>query len=803
LLFIFKDLSDMRKLTADQLYRFTSIDDQDFQTNHSDTKEFMRRFHPRAYQSLNFGLHLRRNQNHIFIMGEPGVGRIGMTKSMLREAAKRKAIPQDVVLVSDFTETNKTQYLFFDAGHGHAFKQAIEELITQLKSQLPVVFDGHAYQLKNQQLENELLAKQENAIAPALDLAESLSIEVQQNENNFVLYAVVEGERLRMADLKKLDEPLQKQFMQALDQVEETLNKGLTHFPFLQHEYMDAGKRLNTEVTNAHLAPLIDTLKMEFGENKAVRGYLEALKNAIVSKLHLFWDQSADQVTSAAQTSMEELLAEQSGMSVFEVNLLVDHTGLKHAPVIYEQNASMPKLFGYTINSASANVTDPLTLAMNHQAGLLQKANGGYLMLSIQSVLKDPEIWSNLKAALMSKRLTFEIPSSSSVVPYHLPDYPLDVTLVLVGQAEHFYALQELDAQFNRLFKVQVEFEAELKRTAEHELVLAKQLASEVEAWDDLPVRPSALERLIEYASRLVESQERLYTNKALLRDVLAEANAFARAHDQQEVTRDIIEDTIAQRDFHTGLMEDYYHRAIIEEQVLIKVVGRHIGMVNGLTVLTVGRQSFGQPVRITAQASAGDEGVVDIEREIEMAGPIHSKGLLILSGYLRGRYMKHKSLGFSASIVMEQTYDGVEGDSASSAELLALISSISQVPLRQDIAVTGSVNQCGEIQPIGGVNEKIEGFFKVCKARGLTGSQGVIIPEANTKHLMLNAEVREAVNDQHFHLYAMSHIDDALQLLSGTEVGEIDTKGHYPKGSLNEKVMLALTEMNAKNNDH
>jgi len=219
--------------------------------------------------------------------------------------------------------------------------------------------------------------------------------------------------------------------------------------------------------------------------------------------------------------------------------------------------------------------------------------------------------------------------------------------------------------------------------------------------------------------------------------------------------------------------------------------------------VLTVGRQSFGQPVRITAQASAGDEGVVDIEREIEMAGPIHSKGMLILSGYLRGRYMKHKSLGFSASIVMEQTYDGVEGDSASSAELLALISSISQVPLRQDIAVTGSVNQFGEIQPIGGVNEKIEGFFKVCKARGLTGSQGVIIPEANTKHLMLNAEVREAVNDQHFHLYAMSHIDDALQLLSGTEVGEIDTKGHYPKGSLNEKVMLALTEMNAKDNDH
>lgn len=793
----------MRKLSAPELYRFTQINSEEFHVSESDTKEFMQRFHPRAFQSLNFGLHLKRNQNHIFIMGEPGVGRIGMTKSMLREAAKRKDIPQDVVLVSDFSEANKTQYLYFQAGHGHGFKQAVEELITQLKTQLPVVFDGHAYQLKNQQLENELAQKQESALEPALDLAESLNIEVQQNENNFVLFAVVEGERLRMADLKKLDEPLQRYFMDGLDQVEEALNKGLTHFPFLQHEFMDAGKKLNTQVANEHLEPLVDSLKMEFGENPKIKDYLDSLKEAIVSKLHLFWDQSAEQVTSAAQTSMEELLAEQSGMSVFEVNLLIDHTGLKHAPVIYEQNATMPKLFGYTINSASANATDTLTLAMNHQAGLLQKANGGFLMLSVQSVLKDPEIWSHLKAALMSKRLTFEIPSSSSVVPYHLPDYPLDVTLVLIGQAQHFYALQEIDAQFNRLFKVQVEFEVELERTPEHELVLAKQLASEVEAWEDLPVRPSALERLIEYASRLVESQGRLYTNKAILRDVLAEANAFARAHDKGEVTREIIEDTILQRDFHTGLMEDYYHRAIIEEQVLIKVSGHHVGMVNGLTVLTVGRQSFGQPVRITAQASAGDEGVVDIEREIEMAGPIHSKGMLILSGYVRGRYMKLKPLGFSASIVMEQTYDGVEGDSASSAELLALISSLSQVPLRQDIAVTGSVNQFGEIQPIGGVNEKVEGFFKVCKARGLTGQQGVIIPEANTKHLMLNAEVRGAVEKGDFHVYAMSHIDDALGLLADMPVGEEREDGTFPEGSINARVMKSLEKMNEKDSDH
>ena len=793
----------MRKLTSDQLYRQTTLNSEQFDSMKSDIKEFMKRFHPRAFQSLNFGLHLRRNQNHIFIMGESGVGRIGMTKALLQEAADRRKAPKDVVLVSDFSESNKTQYLFFEAGHGHSFKQAIEEFITQLKTQLPVVFDGHSYQLKNQQLENALAQAQQDALEPAFELAESLNIEIQQTENNFVLYAVVDDERLRMSELKKLEEPLQKYFLEGLDQVEEALNQGLTHFPYLQHEYLEAGRKLNTEVAKEHLSPLIDALKMEFGQAEAIKSYLDELKEAIIGKLHLFWDQSQDQVTNNAQTSMEELMAEQHGFSVFEVNLLVDHRHLEHAPIIYEQNATMPKLFGYTINSATASTSDPLTLAMNHQAGLLQKAHGGYLMLSIQSLLKDPEIWNHLKAALMNKRLTFEIPSSSSVVPYHLPDFPLNVTLVLLGQPIHFYALQELDSQFNRLFKVQVEFEVELERTEEHEMVLAKQLENEIEDWEDLPVDLSAYERLIEYASRMAENESRLYTNKAILRDVLAESNAYARANGEELVTRQTIEETIVQREFHTGLVEGHYHRAIIEEQVLITVKGHHIGQVNGLTVITIGRQSFGQPVRITAQASAGDEGVVDIEREVEMAGPIHSKGMLILSGYLRGRYMKHKAIGFSASIVMEQTYDGIEGDSASSAELLALISSLSQVPLRQDLAITGSVNQFGEIQPIGGVNEKIEGFFKVCKARGLTGTQGAVIPEANTKHLMLNAEVREAVENGEFHIYAISHIDGALGLFTELPVGEENDQGEFPEGTINYKILKELEKMESKHEDN
>lgn len=795
----------MRKLSADQLYRFTHIDSSAFASHSSDIYNFMQRFHPRAYQSLNFGLHLKRNHNHIFIMGEPGVGRIGMTKAMLMKAAENKPMPDDVALVADFKESPKTKYLYFPAGSGFKFKAAIESFITQLKNQLPVVFDGHAYQLRSQQLERKLSARQEEVLAPAFELAESLGVDVQQTENNFVLHAIVDGEKMRLSELKSLDDKVQKHFTEALDKVEAALNEGLTRFPTIQHEFMDAGKELNTQVASEHIEPLILNLKKDFGVNDEVNQYLDELEQAVVAKLHLFWDQSADQVTTSgsAQMTMDEILAEQQGMSQFGVNLLVDHRGLKHAPVIYEQNAAMPKLFGYAINSAASSASgDTLSLAMNHQAGLLQKANGGYLILSIQAILKDPEIWSSLKASLMSRQLSFEIPSSNSVVPYHLPDFPLGLTLVLVGQSAHFYALQEIDAQFGRLFKVQVEFEVELERTPDHELALAQQLASEIESWEDLPVDLSAFERLIEYASRMAEDENRLYTNKAILRDVLAEANAFARANNEDKVTRETIESTLAQHEFHTGLMEEYYHRAIVEQQVLITMQGEHVGQVNGLTVLTVGKQSFGQPVRITSQASAGDEGVVDIEREIEMAGPIHSKGMLILSGYVRGRYMRYRALGFSASIVIEQSYEGIEGDSASSAELYALLSAIAQVPMRQDLAVTGSVNQFGEIQPVGGINEKIEGFYKVCAARGLTGQQGVVIPEANARHLMLNDEVRLAVERGEFHIYAISHVDEGLALFSNLPVGEADEQGEFPDGSFNAKVMHALERMNEKDRD-
>ena len=668
---------------------------------------------------------------------------------------------------------------------------------------MPVVFDSHAYQLKNQQLDKNLSDLQQAELDPAYDLAESLSVDIEQVESSFVLTAIVDGKCLKMQAIEQLEEPIQKKFIDAFDKVEEALNKGLTKFPFLQHEFLDAGRKLNTEVSNDYLNPLIADLKKEFAESKEIEGYLDALQDAIVARIQLFWNQSDEQVTTTKQGESEEALVEQQGFAIFEVNLLVDqqviNRELAHAPVIYEQNATMPKLFGYTINSASANATDTISLAMNHQAGLLQKASGGFLMINIESVLKDPEIWSNLKAALTSKKLSFEIPSTSNVVPYHLPDFPLDVTLVLLGRATHFHALQEIDNQFSRLFKVQVEFENELERTPEHELVLAQQLATETEDWEDLPVAISAYERLIECSSRMVESEARLYTNKAILRDVLAEAHAYARANDEKEVTRETIEATLLQREFHTGMMEDYFHQEISEEQVLISVTGKHVGQVNGLTVLTVGRQSFGQPVRITSQAAAGDEGVLDIETEVEMSGPIHSKGMLILSGYLRGRYMKDKALGFSASIVMEQTYDGIEGDSASSAELVALISSITGEPLRQDLAITGSINQFGKIQPIGGVNEKIEGFYKVCKARGITGTQGAVIPEANTKHLMLNEEVRQAVADGQFHIYAMSHIDDALELFTGIPVGEANAVGKYPEGSLNHKVVAVLEKMNEK----
>ena len=786
----------MELLAPEKLYRLTHLQKEDLNCDFSESKDeqmlkFMQHFHPRAYQSLSFGLHLKRNQNHIFIMGEPGVGRIGMTKAILRGDAKKRPVPDDVVLVSEFSESGKTQYLYFKAGTGFEFKKAVENFIGQLRNQLPTIFDGHVYQQKNLQLENKLQVKQQMMLQPALDLAKELSVDVTQSENSFILSAVIDGKTYRSAELAELGPEVEAHFTSAFDKIEDALNEGLSHFPFMQHEFLEEGKKLNTEVANESLDPQIATLKEQFGQNEAIEHYLDELQKNIVNKLHLFWDQKADSVTSSGSLDIEELLSENQTLSIFEVNLLVDHRDLKYAPVIYEQNANMPKLFGYAINSAAASAIDTTSLAMNHQAGLLQKANGGFLMINIQSLLKESELWSQLKATLMSKRITFEVPSSSTVVPYHLPDFPLDLTLVLIGQPEHFYALQSVDAQFSRLFKVQVEFETELIRTPEYETTLAQQLASEMIQREELPIAVSAYERLVEYASRMAEDKNRLYSNKALLRDILAEASAYARAYGESEINREVIEKTLAQRQFHTGLVEDYYHRAITDQQVLISTDGSHVGMVNGLTVLTVGRQSFGQPVRITAQASPGDEGVVDIEREVDMAGPIHSKGMLILSGYIRGRYMKAKAMGFSGSIVMEQSYNGVEGDSASSAELIALLSSIAEVPVKQSIAITGSINQFGEMQPIGGVNEKIEGFYKICQQFGMAKEQAVIIPHANTNHLMLEKEVREAVESGIFQVYSVKHIDEALSLMTGLSVKQLDNR-----------IKKSLERMNPKESD-
>ncbi len=794
----------MKALSAEQLYRPTRFE-KDPRQRKCDLRDYMRQVHPRAFQSLAFGLHLKRNQNHIFVLGEPGVGRIGMVRAMLQQVASERPAPDDVVLVADFNQRNQTRYLYFPAGQGAAFKTAVESFIAQLKTQLPVIFDGVAYQRRSHELEQWLNERQEEVLQPAFELAKKLGVEISQGDNSFMLYVLHEGERYRLSELKAKDEALYEKYEKAIDEVERALNEGLSHYPQLQHEYLEAGKKLNTETALAHVEPLVEKLKARFGDREATLAYLDDLKKAVVARLHLFWDQNADQVTTfAPETSLDELINEQQGMAIFGVNLLVDNSGLTHAPVIYEDNISLAKLMGYTIHAQAQNSTgDTLALAMNHRAGLLQEAHGGFLMLPVEKVLADGEIWAQLKAALMGKRLSFAVPQGNAVVPYHLPDFPLELTLVLVGEPAHFYALQQLDSEFDRIFKVQVEFESELERTAEFEAALAVRLADEVGRWNDLPLEVSALERIVEYAARLAEDQHRLYANKAALRDMMAEANAWARANDRSAVTREVVEAAIAQRAFHTGLVEYYYHRAITDEQILLSLQGRRVGQVNGLTWISIGKHAFGQPVRITAQASAGDEGVVDIEREVEMAGPIHSKGVLILSGYIRGQYLQQRNYGFSASVVMEQTYDGIEGDSASLAELCALVSALSQTPVRQDLAITGSVNQYGEVQPVGGVNEKIEGFFEICKAKGLTGQQGVIIPLANQRHLMLNQAVRDAVSAGQFHIYAVGHVDDALELLSGITPGVADEKGAFPEKSLHARVLERLRLWHEKDDEH
>ena len=561
---------------------------------------------------------------------------------------------------------------------------------------------------------------------------------------------------------------------------------------------------LNREMANFAIAGLLDELREKYEDYPKVVEHLDAVQEDIVEHAEQFLNQNGQQ-NPLAQVMQERAQQQKSHfMHRYEVNVVIDNSESEGAPVVYEDNPTYQNLIGRVEHRAQmgALMTDFRLI----KAGALHRANGGYLILDARKVLTQPYAWEGLKRALQSKEIRIEslgqMLSLISTISLEPESIPLDVKIALYGERILYYLLWQLDPEFADLFKVQADFEDQMDRDEEQQQIYARLIGSLAKREELLPLDRGAVARVIERSARIVGDSEKLTTHTRDLNDLLREANFWAKERERDVITAEDVQEAIDQQIYRADRVRDRMHEAILRDTLLIDTEGEKVAQVNGLAVLQMGNFAFGKPSRITARVRLGKGEVVDIEREVELGGPIHSKGVLILSGFLGARYAQDTPLSLSASLVFEQSYGGVEGDSASSAELYALLSAIAEVPIKQSFAVTGSVNQHGQVQAIGGVNEKIEGYFDICKARGLTGKQGMLIPKSNVKHLMLRKDVVEAVEAGDFHIHAVETVDEGIALLTGMPAGEPDEDGHYPEGSVNYLVEQRLIELAEKRRD-
>lgn len=760
----------------------------------------------RALAAVRFAVGVRQPGYNLFALGPNGLGKHTAVSQYLHQKAAGASPASDWCYVYDFAAPHQPRALRLPPGRGSIFQSDVKQLVEDVCLAIPAAFEREEYRVRKEAIEEELKQRQEKAFDEVRQAAEQRGIAVLQTQTGVAFAPLRDGAVLEPEQFQKLPLEEQRQLEVVVGEIQEELERLSYQFPQWQRVTHARLKELNEEVARYAITPLMDETGQKYQDWPEAQEYLAAMKQDMVENVERF----LDQVSSAEEG--EEVEADDGSGHVmalgagpfhrrYQVNLLVDNGRAEGAPVVYEDNPTYENLVGRIEHVAQmgALVTD-FTLI---KAGALHRANGGYLILDAHKVLLQPYAWEGLKRALRAREIRTEslgqLTSMVSTVSLTPEPIPLDVKVVLLGERPLYYLLYEEDPDFSELFKVTADFENEMERTADNDLAYARLIATIARKDGLRHFDRAAVARVIERSARLAGDTERLTTHILAIADLLREADYWAAEAGREVVTAEDVQQAIDAHAQRAGRLRDQSQEDILRRMILIDTEGERVGQINGLSVISVGDFAFGQPTRITARARLGKGEVVDIERQVELGGPIHSKGVLILTSFLGARYAPDRPLSLAASLVFEQSYSGVEGDSASSAELYALLSALADAPIRQSLAVTGSVNQFGEVQAIGGVNEKIEGFFDICKARGLTGEQGVVIPAANTKHLMLREDVVEAAGQGRFHIYAVATIDEGMEILTGLEAGRPDMDGRFPIGSLNQRVEARLKEFAEK----
>jgi len=751
----------------------------------------------RAQDAIRFGVGMGRDGYNLFAMGQEGVGRHTVVREYLEREAEKRAAPPDWCYVFNFEANHKPRALQLPAGRAARFRQDMERLVEDLRAGIPAAFESDEYRARRREIESEFNEQQERVIEAIGARAKEQGVALVRTPGGFG-FAPRHGEEvMKPEQFHKLKPAEQKRLEEAIAKLQEELEGAIHQMPKSRREAQRKLRELNRQVTRTAALALIEELKSEYGELPQVQQYLAAVQEDVIEHAETFIQPREGEQPTLFGMPLPVPDAGESFLRRYKVNVLIAHDDGTRAPIVLEDNPTHDNLVGRIehIAQMGALVTD-FTLI---KPGALHRANGGYLILDALKLLSQPFAWDALKRALRSREVRTEslgqVLSLVSTVSLEPEPIPLDVKVVLVGQRMIYYLLHAHDPEFGELFKVVVDFEDDMERGADGDLLYARMIATLARREKLRPYDRTAVARLIEQASRGAEDVEKLSIRMRDLVDLLREADYWAGAAGGRTVAAEHVQRAIEAREERSDRVRDRLREQILRGTLLIDTAGSRVGQANGLSVAQLGGFSFGTPHRISARVRLGGGRVVDIEREVELGGPIHSKGVLILSGFLAGRYATRKPLSLAASLVFEQSYGGVEGDSASSAELYALLSALADLPLSQSLAVTGSVNQHGEVQAIGGVNEKIEGFFDVCRARGLTGEQGVLIPAANVKNLMLRRDVVEAVAAGRFAIHAVESIDQGIGLLTGVPAGARDAAGRFPAGSVNARVEACLVD--------
>ncbi|MDA2925707.1 AAA family ATPase [Acidobacteria bacterium AH-259-G07] len=750
----------------------------------------------RAVKAIEFGLGMSSFGYNIYAAGIPGTGKKSLIKSFVERIASERETPPDIFYVHNFSQPDHPRVIKVPPGVGCEFKRDMEELVLNLKEEIPKAFKSEDYERQQDEIVQGFQQKRGELIGRVQAEARQRQLLIKGEGPQILTIPMRGGEEMSPVDFENLSEEEQEKIRRKQEELSEVMQDIHREIRDVQQETQKRIKELNRRVALVALGYLLENLQSRYKKCKGIVEYLGEVQEDVLDNLSDFL--GSEQEQSQPPVKGARAAASRSASDRYQVNVLVDHSKQKGAPVFLESHPTYRNLIGFMEREASMGTlyTDYTMI----RAGSMIQANGGFLILDIADVLLSPFAWEALKRVIQNGEVKIEDVGEQYgfIATAGLQPQPVqvDLKIIVLGSIQLYNLLYNLDEDFQKLFKIKADFDTITHKDERRVMEYARYVKKRCDEEKLKHFDRQAVATVIEHCSRMVSDQTRLTLRFSDVADVIRESSYWASQNGRQYVASDDVRKAIEEKIYRSNLVEERLQEMIDEGSILIQTSGEKAGQINGLSVYQLGDYSFGKPTRITAQVSVGDKGIVNIEREAKLSGNIHDKGVLILSGYLHGKYGQARPLSLNASICFEQSYSGVDGDSASSTELYAILSSLCSVPLKQSIAVTGSINQMGVIQPIGGVNEKIEGFFHTCKASGLSGEQGVMIPKQNVKNLMLKSEVIEAIREGKFHIYAVKTADEGLEILTGRKAGDLQSDGTYPPESIHFLVYQRLGEM-------